>query len=165
MAGSPKKRLALDANFLLDLAEDKDFAHDFREGFQARGYDLLVPPTAAGELDVLGIYGGEPQRTYANQALEKISVWGCEPYSLSSTNLAIAEQFSNRLMALKLIPEDEWNDRRILGEASVAEIPLLVTSDKHLLDIDEDALLMVFQEADLWPVHPVHPKRLLRALR
>src|SRR2546430_2580931 len=31
MVGSPKRRLALDANFLLDLAEDRDFAHDFKE--------------------------------------------------------------------------------------------------------------------------------------
>jgi len=40
-----------------------------------------------------------------------------------------------------------------------------VTSDKHPLDSDEDALLLAFNEADLAPVRPVHPKRLLRALR
>lgn len=34
-----------------------------------------------------------------------------------------------------------------------------------LLDIDEESLLLAFQEADLWPMHPVHPKRLLKALR
>lgn len=50
-------------------------------------------------------------------------------------------------------------------QLSLAEFPLLVTSDKHLLDIDEEALLLTFQEADLFPVHPVHPRRLLRALR
>ena len=38
-------------------------------------------------------------------------------------------------------------------------------SDKHLLNIDEDALLLAFNEADLSPVRPVHPKRLLRVLR
>jgi len=47
----------------------------------------------------------------------------------------------------------------------VAEIPLLVTSDKHLLNIDEDALLLAFNDADLSPVHPSHPRRLLKALR
>jgi len=39
---------------------------------------------------------------------------------------------------------------------------LVATSDKHLLDVDEDALLLAFNEADL---PPVHPKRLLKALR
>jgi hypothetical protein len=69
------------------------------------------------------------------------------------------------LLRQRLIPEDEFNDGLILAETSLAEIPLLVTSDKHLLNIDEDALLLAFNEADLSPVHPVHPKRLLRVLR
>ena len=55
-------------------------------------------------------------------------------------------------------------DALILAETSVAEIPLLVTSDKHLLDIDEDALVLLFNEADLPPVRIAHPRRLLRAL-
>ena len=165
MAGSPKKRLALDANLLLDLAEGKDFAHEFRDEFHARGYELLVPPTAAGELNVLSLYGGEPQRTHAGQALLKLRAWKCQPFPLSDTNLAIAERFSRRLLELRLIPEEEWNDGRILGETSVADIPFLVTSDKHLLNIDEDTLLLAFNEADLPPVHPVYPKRLLKALR
>lgn len=45
-----KKQLSLDANIVFDLAGDKDFAHDFREVFQARGYALVLPPTAAHEL-------------------------------------------------------------------------------------------------------------------
>ena len=49
MAGSPKKSLALDANLLLDLAEERDFAHEFREEFQGRGYSFAVPPTALAE--------------------------------------------------------------------------------------------------------------------
>ena len=40
-----------------------------------------------------------------------------------------------------------------------------MTPDKHLLDLGEDALLLAFNEADLPAVHPVYPKRLLRALR
>ena len=50
MAASPRKQLALDANVLLDLAEGKDFAHEFREEFQRRGYEFLLSPTAAVEL-------------------------------------------------------------------------------------------------------------------
>ena len=42
---------------------------------------------------------------------------------------------------------------------------MLVTSDKHLLDIDETALKLAFGEADLGAVSAVHPKRLVRALR
>ncbi|MCI0534165.1 MAG: hypothetical protein L0Z50_02940 [Verrucomicrobiales bacterium] len=57
-------------------------------------------------------------------------------------------------------------ERRKNSSSNVtASIPLLVTSDKHLLDVDEDALLLAFNDADLLPVHPSHPKRLLKALR
>jgi len=46
----PRKQLALDTNLLLDLAADGDFAHDFKEVFQSRGYCLLAPPTVLSEL-------------------------------------------------------------------------------------------------------------------
>ena len=48
-----KKQLSLDANIVFDLAGDKDFAHDFREIFQSKGYALDLPPTAAHELHVI----------------------------------------------------------------------------------------------------------------
>jgi hypothetical protein len=165
MAASPKKQLALDANLLLDLAEGKDFAHEFREEFQSRRYELLVPPTAAAELNALSLYGGEPQRVFANQALRRLREWKCQLYLLSDTKLAIAEQFGRRLLELRLVPKEEWNDGRLLGETSLAALPLQVTSDKDSLEIGEDALVLAFSDADLLPVHPVHPKRLLRALR
>ena len=165
MAGSPKKSLALDANLLLDLAEERDFAHEFREEFQDRGYTLAVPPTALAELDVLALGGGPDQRRFANIALEKLHSWGCQPFALSSTCLAIAAQFGLRLLDLRLLPETEVNDGKILAQTSLVAIPLLVTSDRHLLDIEDEALLLAFNEADLIPVHPVHPKGLLRALR
>ena len=50
MAASPKKSLALDTNLLLDLAGERDFAHEFKEEFSSRGYALLVPPTVVAEL-------------------------------------------------------------------------------------------------------------------
>jgi hypothetical protein len=164
MVASPNKQLALDANLLLDLAGGRDFAEEFREEFQMRGFALVVPPTVIAELALLASLGTNLQRSCANIALETMRDWKCQPIALSSTELAIALEFSRRLLVLRLIPDTEQNDGKILAQASLARVPLLVTSDKHLLDIDDDALSLAFQEADLWPVHPVHPKRLLKAL-
>ena len=164
MAAGPKKSLALDANVLLDLAEEKDFAHEFREAFATRGYSFLIPPTVIAELDLLATLGTAPQRRLADISLGKITTWGCRPFTLSSTDLAIAARFAARLLDSRLILETELNDGKILAQASLAGIPLLVTSDKHLLDIGEDALLLAFNEADLPPVHPAHPRRLMRAV-
>ena len=165
MAVSPKKSLALDTNLLLDLAGEKDFAHEFKEEFSSRGYSLLVPPTVVAELAFFALLKDAPQQEIANVALENIGVWKCQPFTLSSTQLAIAIRFAARLMDFSLIPETEQNDGKILAQTSLAKIPLLVTSDKHLLDVDEDVLLLAFNDADLLPVHPSHPKRLLKALR
>jgi hypothetical protein len=81
-----------------------------------------------------------------------------------SVDEAVAEQFAQKLIAKRLVPDDEFNDGLILAEASLAGIALLVTSDKHLLDIDETDLKLAFHDADLEPVSPVHPRRLLRAV-
>lgn len=91
--------------------------------------------------------------------------WGVLPFDLDSAAEAVCERFVRSLIQQRLIPEDEFNDGLILAETSLEQIPLLVTSDRHLLDMDDDALLLAFNEADLSPVHSVHPKRLLRALR
>lgn len=165
MAASPKKLLALDTNLLLDLAGEKDFAHEFKEEFSRRGYAPLVPPTVVAELAFFSSLKDAPQQELATAALEKFGVWKCQPFTLSSTQLAIALRFAARLMDSSLIPETEQNDGKILAQTSLARIPLLVTSDKHLLDTDEDALLLAFNDADLLPVHPSHPRRLLKALR
>ncbi|MBI4661507.1 MAG: type II toxin-antitoxin system VapC family toxin [Verrucomicrobia bacterium] len=165
MAANPKKQLALDTNLLLDLAEEKDWAEDFREEFQTRGYTLRIGPTVVLELEWLSSFAGEPQRTYAGRAAERISIWRITPFELSSLDQAIAERFGETLLDQKLIPGDELNDSIILAETSLASIPLLVTSDKHLLDIDEIALRLAFNDADLLQVSPVHPRRLLRAMR
>ena len=165
MAASPKKSLALDTNLLLDLAGEKDFSHDFREEFSSRGYSLLVPPTVVAEVAFFASLKDAPQQQMANVALEKLSSWKCQPFPLSSTQLVIAVRFAARLMEASLIPETEQNDGKILAQTSLASIPLLVTFDKHLLELDEDALLLAFNDADLLPVHPSHPKRLLKALR
>ena len=126
---------------------------------------MIVPPAVLAELEALVVAGRTPACDFATTALEHLVAWECQPLMFSTTKLAIAARFAERLLDLRLIPETERNDGKILAQASLMEIPLLVTSDKHLLDIDEEALLLALNEADLSPVHPVHPKRLLKALR
>lgn len=58
----------------------------------------------------------------------------------------------------KLVPHPH------IGHPALAGIPLLVTSDKHLLNADAEGLALAFQDADLPPVQSPHPKALARAL-
>jgi hypothetical protein len=161
-----KKQLSLDANFIFDLAREEDFAHDLLEAFQSKGDALVLPPTASHEIHIIFTDGdSEGERELARTALTHLKQWGIRPFDLDSAAEAVCEQFVRGLLQQHLIPDDEFNDGLILAETSLEQIPLLVTSDKHLLDIDEDTLLLAFNAADLSPVHPAHPKRLLRALR
>ena len=160
-----KKQLSLEANFVFDLAAGEDFAQDLLESFQKKGYALVLPPTASHELHLIFTCGeSQEERELARKALTQLKRWGIRPFDLDSAAEAVCEQFVRRLLRQNLIPEGEFNDGLILAETSMEEIPLPVTSDKHLLNIDDDALLLAFNAADLSPVHPVHPKRLLRAL-
>jgi hypothetical protein len=161
-----RKQLSLDVNFVFDLAGEEDFAHDLLDVIRKKGYALILPPTAVHELHLIFTHGDtEAERELAREALTHLRQWGIRPFDLDSAAEAVCEQFVRGLVRQSMIPEDEFNDGMILAETSIEQIPLLVTSDKHLLDIDDDALLLAFNEADLAPVHPVHPKRLLRALR
>jgi predicted nucleic acid-binding protein len=167
MAGaSPRRRLCVDTNVVLDLAREKEFAHAFREDFQAEGYSLFAPPAVIIELHQLSQNGATAaEQGLGLTALVSLRRWRLQPFDLDSTAEALAGQFARRLLQLRLLPAEEFNDALILGESALAEIPLLVTSDKHLLDIDESELQLAFHAADLPMVNPVHPRRLLKALR
>ena len=160
-----RKRLALDTNIPLDLAAEEDFAHAFIEVFRERGYALSVPPTVVQELTLLAFGNSGPKQEKALKALQQLRQWGIEPYDLKSVGHGITEQFARRLIQKRLLPEEEFNDGLILAETALAHIPILATSDKHLLDIEESELKLSFDERDLSHVAPLHPKRLLRAIR
>jgi predicted nucleic acid-binding protein len=164
MAANPK-RLSLDTNVLFDLAKGLDFAHEFREQFQQRGFALLLTPTVLIELEFLLTFGSNTEQALAEAAYGLVEKWRFTAFDLPEVQLAIAEEFSHRLQHQGLLPTEEFHDGLILAETSLGNIPMLVTSDRHLLDIDEDALLIAFNEADLLPVRPAHPKRLVKALR
>jgi predicted nucleic acid-binding protein len=161
---APNKQLALDTNLLFDLAADKDFAHTFREVFQERGYELKVPPTVIQELAFQAHQKDCTETSLALKALRNMRKWELIPFELMPVGNGITELFSNKLMENRLLPEGEFNDGLILAEAALASIPVLVTSDSDLLDIDEPSLILLLKEADLPLVKISHPKNLMRAM-
>jgi predicted nucleic acid-binding protein len=158
-----RKRFALDTNLIFDLAEEKNFAFTFIEVFQEKGYELLLPPTAAQELAFA--FARKPeQREIAAKGLSSLLRWGIKEFDLVSVGHGITEEFSLLLRAKDLIPPSEANDGYILAETALADIPVLVTSDKHLLNIPEEALTSVFESRDLFRVSICHPRNLLKAV-
>lgn len=91
--------------------------------------------------------------------------WQIEPLKLKPVDHGIAKEFANRLLSKGLLPSAEFNDGLNLAETALAEIPMLVTSDHHLLDMDEASLTIVCDDAGLSHVYPCHPLKLYGALR
>src|ERR1700683_648331 len=97
----PRKQLALDTNLLLDLAAKVDFAHDFKEVFQNRGYGFLAPPTVLSELHEQSINGpNSRKRELACIALRTLLLWGVVPSHLSAVEAGIAERLADRFLHL-----------------------------------------------------------------
>jgi predicted nucleic acid-binding protein len=163
-APGQRKQFALDSNVLFDLAAGADFAHTFREVCLERGYSLRVPPTVVKELTYYARDKQCAETPFALKALHEMRAWRLMPYDLTTTGHGITEQFSRKLMLAGLLPGDEFNDGLILAETSVECIPVLVTSDGDLLDIEESTLRLQFEEADLPAVQVFHPQRLLKAM-
>ncbi len=159
-----KRPLALDTNILFDLAEEEQVTQAFREFFQARGFVFYLPPTVSAELAFFAEHADERKRSLARKALSGILKWGLIPYPMKPVWQDIAVRFSERLREKGLLPPDEKHDGEILAETSLMGIPVLVTRDSDLLDIDQTSLVVAFHEADLVPVQAAHPMRLLRAL-
>lgn len=125
------KRLAL------DLAAGLEFAHTFREDFQSLGYSLLLAPTAAEEIWLIHNNPQHPRRHLATKALENLTDRGIGLLELKShvqpVARSIGRSFARRLILGGHLPPEEVNDGIILAEAALAEIPVHVTSDQHLL--------------------------------
>jgi len=164
--GFQQKRLAVDSNILFDLAEGRRFAEDFRKTFIEKGYSLETPPTVVLELTNFFKKGDARERELARIALSSmLTKWKISPISLSSVQRAYTQNFVKFVQGDKILPPRENNDAEILAETSLAGIPVLVTSDRALLDADPVGLALAFEKAGLAPVAPAHPARLTRAVR
>ena len=162
---SRPKRLALDTNVLMDLAAGEGFAKSFVEKYQARGYDLRVPPTVLIELAYFATRGeGEKQRL-AEIALKAMRGWRITPIVMSDMERRQRENFVTYVQDRRLLPPKEEHDALILAEVSVSDFNALVTSDRPLLESDHDGMAIAFNDAGLSPVAIVHPARMVKALR
>ncbi len=157
-----KKRLAADSNLLFDLAEKKDFALTFLEVAKEKSFTLHLPPTVVQELTFAALRKRGEEQKLALAALQNLRAWEIAPFDLVAVGHGITEQFARRLHELRLLPETELNDGLIVAETGLAGIPILISSDKHLLNIEADELTRVCRERHIAEVSVIHPRKLLK---
>lgn len=153
-------RFTLDTNVLIDLGEGRPFAQRFLASFRGKG--LAVSPTVVQELVHIADTSSHPAQKFALEALRNIRKWNILAYDLIAVGHGITEINAKKLMASGILPDGEFNDGLILVETSLACIPTLITSDKHLLLINPPQLSQKMAEFDLSPVSIYHPRDFLR---
>ena len=161
MAGSQDRRCALDVNILLDLAVERRFASDFLGVVREKHSPLYVSPTVFIELEFLARNGGAEQKKAANTSIMSFHKWGVTVFDIEPLKHGYTKEFAERLIRKGYLGENEYNDGLILGEAGCFGIPVLVTSDRHLLDIPQPSLIVELQASDFFPTVVASPQKIL----
>jgi hypothetical protein len=109
--------------------------------------------------------GNDAERRAAEIALLSMLDWGLTPIVLRDVEKSWKKNFIEIAQEAQLLPPKEINDLHVLAETAIANIPALVTSDGPLLKVDRVGLQIALQDAGLPNVSPVHPARMIQALR
>jgi hypothetical protein len=160
--GKTPSSVAVDSNVLYDLAAQEEFALAGLEVLNEQGVGLFIPPTVFIELEFEIRHGQSSQK--AARAMKNIPAWKIRVMPLGPHKMGIAREFSKAIRNAQLLPQEECNDGDILGEATQHPVEFLLTSDKHLLQIDRDQLRALYRARDLPKVEIVSPWRFFIAL-
>lgn len=156
--------IAADTNVLLDYANGEEFAADCFATIRQRipGSAVIILPTVIQELAHLVDDPDEPSdiRLAATATLSRLlHEWRLQPVNCVPVGHGIVEETA---LGAGLPPGDEFNDALILAEAALLGASILLTSDRHLLDIDPGKLTEVLESCDLAVPLIASPRKIVR---
>jgi len=145
--------LAVDTNFLIDLAADDDNALDCLAIIRKKlpSAPILVLPTVIQELaDIASRRDESRSKLLAIKALQSIlKPWGFRPVNYVPVGHGIVEETARKIRAGGLLPEEEINDSLIIAESALANVTLLISSDGHMKNIGHRKLKAILEGCDL----------------
>ena len=142
------KTLCLDTNLLFNLAAGLDAAHDTIAALTLRGFRLVITNTVIEEL----AYKKRQGDRLALLALQRLRSWDIVPAPLSSLDMGIVEATGKAIREEGLLPFAERNDGLIIAESASIGSLGLISSDRHICDIDQDNLVTLLKSKDLPPI-------------
>jgi predicted nucleic acid-binding protein len=157
---------ALDTNFLLHLADGKENVSLAWEVAIEKGISLFATGVVLDELLDLTRNSDNPRaRSLATKALSGFRTrWKIQPVSLTDVEQTIAGLFAIACLDQGLVPDAERNDALVLAEASVKNIPFVISSDGHLLNIDRGSLTLLCHSRHVTVVSVLHPSDARKSL-
>ena len=158
--------VAVDTNVLFDLALEVEAVIEAIDTIRRRirGVRFIVPPTALHEIAVCATSGDTARKREIAQAvfLRLRADWKVEPVNLVPVEHGIVERIADTLRHRDLIPISERNDAFVLAEAALLDCRVLLTSDKHLHEIDFQSLTLLLQSFDVTAPIIATPREIVR---
>ena len=148
----PQPLVAVDANVLMDLGEGVDTVIDAVETIRSRltSPRLVIPPTPQQELAHIARHAETAEeRGRALSGIIAARQWRIVPINLMPVGHGIVERIGERRREAGLLPNEEVNDSFLIAETALLNGRLLLSSDRHLHDIDHRQLGLVLHEFDL----------------
>jgi predicted nucleic acid-binding protein len=133
--------VAADTNVLIDYALDDADVIDAISVIRERlgNVRLIVTPTVLHELAWAADNEDDREtREAAVKALGSLREWGFEPLNVVPVGNGIVEQISLRLRMAGILPEEEENDASIVAEAALIGCQILLSSDSHLVEAQDE---------------------------
>ena len=153
---TPKSKpttVGVDTNVLLDLARDDETVLDCLATVRKRlpNVQFVVSHTVIQELaDIADNGDTAAEREAAMVALTKlVQEWNFTPFNCVPVGNGIVEETGRKLRAKQLLPETELNDSFVIVEAGLIGATLLISSDRHIHEIDWQALKIELDAADI----------------
>lgn len=111
---------------------------------------FVVTETALQELAWLTENAAPTASELAKGALIHLLDRGYTPLAMSPVERGIADEISLKFRLKEIIPYEEENDATLIAEAALKGCDILLTSDNHLLDANEDIkkLWRILKSAD-----------------
>jgi predicted nucleic acid-binding protein len=145
--------LAVDTNVLIDLAARNETVLDCFSTLRRRlpKAPIIVLPTVIMELADIATEGEtERARLLATKAIHSIRTpWEFQPMNYVPVGHGIVGETARKIRVAGLLPEEEVNDSLIIAEAALANVTILLSSDKHLKGIDHAGLRKILVGCDL----------------
>jgi rRNA-processing protein FCF1 len=142
--------IALDTNVLLDLAKGDNTVIDCVETIRSRLKQcaFIVLPTVIQELVDISDGGGDEGKL-ATKAILNVLPWGFQPMHCVPVGNGIVEEIGRKLRRAGLIPAEEIHDSCIVAEAALADATILISSDRHVRDLDATQLKIELDRCDV----------------
>jgi rRNA-processing protein FCF1 len=143
--------IAIDTNVLIDHAAGDEDVIDAISIIRAKvdKAQFVVTRTVLEELAFMGREKNE-KGELCRIALRCLGKWDFQALDVIPVGRGIVEQISKKLRVTGVIPDEEENDASIISEAALVGCGMLLSSDTHLLEAQENPWLKnVLEDADV----------------